>query len=606
MGHPRKKRDEEEDATINGSGLQTPYPLPDTNPTKAIEPPSNVMLLEVPVSVVEQRVSNLAQGSLCLVLLTGPFLHVLNLIPRGVLAGLFWFMGADALRGNGITQKILYFLRDRKLTLEDEPLRKVRKSRILLFIAVQLVGFGATFAITQTIAAIGFPVIIMLLIPIRVLLIPRLPFTPEELAILDQPTASPFNAQNLDIFQQQEFQLGGLLRQLYLNSSSPSYIDGMNSSLVNNTQFLVRADAGDEGGVIWDSALSLVQGLVPANPNFTTVLANGSTIVAPLGGYQQLPIQSVESSNDISLEGWTDCNTFNTATSVFYNSTEFQEKAAEYADFLTSLKPYLDGRPVTLQNMWNIYDFINVQYIHNPPFAKALPLSYLETARHLANWHEYNVFSDPQLSGIGNIGGQTIIPSIISGFDSILDDTDPVKFVYFAISYKPFISLFNMTKAVEAAPELAGIVNYAAAVALEARQPASGGEPTLRLNFMNGTGEDWKTYSVLGSSSDVALSDFINYLQPAGISSLPEWCSVCANTKDRGCDVLTAFAATAVAESRPTIGSVGAGFLGAGLMLAVALAVFGMLAFLGCLTFGARRKGNVRSTKESASDDNNA
>jgi hypothetical protein len=33
--------------------------------------------------VVEQRVSNLAQGSLCLVLLTGPLLHVLHLIPRG-------------------------------------------------------------------------------------------------------------------------------------------------------------------------------------------------------------------------------------------------------------------------------------------------------------------------------------------------------------------------------------------------------------------------------------------------------------------------------------------------------------------------------------------
>jgi hypothetical protein len=38
---------------------------------------------EVPIAVVEQRVSNLAQGALCLVLLTGPFLHVLNLIPRG-------------------------------------------------------------------------------------------------------------------------------------------------------------------------------------------------------------------------------------------------------------------------------------------------------------------------------------------------------------------------------------------------------------------------------------------------------------------------------------------------------------------------------------------
>lgn len=39
---------------------------------------------ETPIAVIEQRVSNLAQGALCLVLLTGPFLHVLHLIPRGM------------------------------------------------------------------------------------------------------------------------------------------------------------------------------------------------------------------------------------------------------------------------------------------------------------------------------------------------------------------------------------------------------------------------------------------------------------------------------------------------------------------------------------------
>lgn len=60
-------------------------------------------------------------------------------------------MGADALQGNGITRKLLYFFRDKALTPADEPLRRVRKSRILLFVAVQLAGFGATFAVTQTI-----------------------------------------------------------------------------------------------------------------------------------------------------------------------------------------------------------------------------------------------------------------------------------------------------------------------------------------------------------------------------------------------------------------------------------------------------------------------
>ncbi|KAJ7718125.1 HCO3 transporter family-domain-containing protein [Mycena maculata] len=169
----------------------------DEEERKSPDPDQTLDYTERPVAVVEQRVSNLAQGALCLVLLSGPFLHVLHLIPRGVLAGLFWFMGADALRGNGITRKILYFLRDKNLTPLDEPLRQVRKSRILLFVGVQLIGFGATFAITQTIAAIGFPIIIMFLIPLRVLVVPRLSFTPEELAILDGPTASPFTMESV-------------------------------------------------------------------------------------------------------------------------------------------------------------------------------------------------------------------------------------------------------------------------------------------------------------------------------------------------------------------------------------------------------------------------
>lgn len=149
--------------------------------------------VDEPIAVVEQRVSNFAQGILCLVLLTSPFLHLLGWIPRGVLAGLFWHMGVDALKGNGITMKIAFLLQDRTLQPYQEPLRRVRKSRIVLFLALELLGFGATFGIVQNSwSAVGFPVIISLLIPLRVLVLPRLPFTEEELVILDQPTASPF------------------------------------------------------------------------------------------------------------------------------------------------------------------------------------------------------------------------------------------------------------------------------------------------------------------------------------------------------------------------------------------------------------------------------
>jgi hypothetical protein len=153
---------------------------------------------EVPIAVVEQRVSNLAQGCLCLVLMTKPFEHVLGLIPKGVMAGLFWYMGTDALLSSGVTEKMLYLVRDPRARSPSDPLNRVRKSRIALFTLVELLGFGATFAITQTIAAIGFPVIIMLLVPVRYFIVPHLGFSAEELDILDGAVASPFTMESVD------------------------------------------------------------------------------------------------------------------------------------------------------------------------------------------------------------------------------------------------------------------------------------------------------------------------------------------------------------------------------------------------------------------------
>lgn len=147
--------------------------------------------------VVEQRFSNLAQGLLTLGTMSGPLLVVLHLIPQAVLAGLFFIMGVQALEGNGITLKILYLCRDRTLTMDSDPLSRIQRKRaIWVFVALELIGFGATFAITQTIAAIGFPVIILLLIPARTFLLPKY-FSYEELSILDAPTASSFTMQSV-------------------------------------------------------------------------------------------------------------------------------------------------------------------------------------------------------------------------------------------------------------------------------------------------------------------------------------------------------------------------------------------------------------------------
>lgn len=82
--------------------------------------------------------------------------------------------------------------------------------------------------------------------------------------------------------------------------------------------------------------------------------------------------------------------------------------------------------------------------------------------------------------------------------------------------------------------------------------------------------------------------------QPVAVNTTADWCSICANTKDRGCAALTLATQQGEAAARPKISPVGAGFLGAGLTLAVVAFMAGALAFLGLLTVGKFRKRQSR------------
>lgn len=130
--------------------------------------------------------------------------------------GVFLVVGWGSIEGNGITHKTLFLLRDRRMTPRDHILLGVRRRKIFLYVFIQWLFFAMTFSISQTIggyaatgtslcllitdltyalpcffpsAAIGFPVIITLLIPLRYYFGPKW-FTPEDLAILDAPTAN--------------------------------------------------------------------------------------------------------------------------------------------------------------------------------------------------------------------------------------------------------------------------------------------------------------------------------------------------------------------------------------------------------------------------------
>ena len=55
------------------------------------------------------------------------------------------------------------------------------------------------------------------------------------------------------------------------------------------------------------------------------------------------------------------------------------------------------------------------------------------------------------------VGGRTLLPSILNGISRIANESDPLKILYEGITHQPFLSLFNMTKAVKMQPALANL-----------------------------------------------------------------------------------------------------------------------------------------------------
>lgn len=67
----------------------------------------------------------------------------------------------------------------------------------------------------------------------------------------------------------------------------------------------------------------------------------------------------------MELKGWTSCTAWSNQTATFYNSTMFLAKQTANSAFLTYLgnSGLIGNRTVALSNMYNIFDFMNVQNV---------------------------------------------------------------------------------------------------------------------------------------------------------------------------------------------------------------------------------------------------
>lgn len=167
----------------------------------------------VATGVVEQRVSHFLMGLALIGTMTGPLLRVLQTMPTAIFAGVFFVVGVSkdtrelelvlqagtwlticflqwgSIESNGIVKKLLFLQREERFIQRDEPLLLVRRRKTVLFLALQLVIVASCVAVSNTVAAVGFPVLIMLSMPLRIIAMPHW-FTLRELRILDDFTAT--------------------------------------------------------------------------------------------------------------------------------------------------------------------------------------------------------------------------------------------------------------------------------------------------------------------------------------------------------------------------------------------------------------------------------
>ncbi|TSK82138.1 Anion exchange protein 2 [Bagarius yarrelli] len=152
--------------------------------SKAVAPGDKPRIQEVK----EQRVTGLLVAVLVgLSIVIG---DVLSKIPIAVLFGIFLYMGVMSLNGIQLTERMMLLLMPPKYHPDHMYVRKVRTLRMHLFTGIQVVCLAGLWAVMSTQASLAFPFVLILTVPIRRFLLPRI-FNQREMQCLDADDAEP-------------------------------------------------------------------------------------------------------------------------------------------------------------------------------------------------------------------------------------------------------------------------------------------------------------------------------------------------------------------------------------------------------------------------------
>ncbi|KAI1104194.1 phosphoglycerate mutase-like protein [Jackrogersella minutella] len=349
----------------------------------------------------------------------------------------------------------------------------------------------------------------------------------------------------------QVFQSGTYYRNKYVSSNASSPIFGLSSDIAVPTQLGVTSPADS---VLQSSALAFLQGIYPpAGSNSVSVLANKSEVVAPLGGYQYIPVSttastssSADSENSEWLQGGSGCGNAVVSSNNYFSSAEYAGMLASTKGFYSAIEPVVNATftasQTTFKNAYTIFDLINVATIHNAsiPSDDLLTNDTLFQLRTLADNHEWNLAyngSDP----IRAIAGSTLAAQIVQSLNATLagKSSTPVGIQFGA--YASFMSFFGLAQLQKVSADFTGVVDYASSIVFELVTNAStstSGYPaaadvSVRFYLANGTAaiNPPQLYPLFGQSeTTIPWTTFQDEMNKFAVGDTSSWCQACGNT----------------------------------------------------------------------------
>ncbi|GJC86956.1 hypothetical protein ColLi_09794 [Colletotrichum liriopes] len=304
--------------------------------------------------------------------------------------------------------------------------------------------------------------------------------------------------------------------------------------------------------VLQSSAYAFLQGFYPP-AGTADALANGSSVEAPLGGYQYVPVNAVATaatSTDAEssewLQGGSGCGKAVVSSNNYFSSPEYAALDAESRGFYQGLLPVINGtfggKAASFENAYTIFDLINVATIHNEtiPSADLLTNATIRTLTDYANIHEWNLAyneSDP----IRAIAGKVLAGQVLQGLGATLDSAAKPGSVKANIqfgAYATFSSFFGLAQLQSVSEDFKTVVDYASSMVFELVTNATSASPaadevSVRFRFANGSAgaSPLTAYPLFGRAETVLpWATFVEEMRRFAVEDTKSWCTACGNS----------------------------------------------------------------------------